>query len=254
MVQRWEGETGLSLEIPVAAWSAWAPGLDSAAAWDSWAAGNSDMQSDGTPELPFVAPLMRRRLGKTARMMLWVAQQCGAGHPELRTVFVSRHGELNRTVPMLRELARNGELSPTDFSLSVHNAAGGVCSIVRHDRSASVSVAAGEESFAYGLIEAAIQWRLAPQRPVLVVYADEPVPAEYRAFVTHEAPPHALAVLLSADAKTNVRVRRFAVPGNPPSTEPQSLSFLRAWLQRQPQARWSNARAGWEWGVTAHGA
>ncbi len=241
-------------ELPVAAWSAWAPGLDSTLAWGQWAAGKSEMLSDGTPELAFVAPMMRRRLGRTARMMLWVAQQCAGDREGLRTVFASRHGELNRTVPMLRELARNNELSPTDFSLSVHNAAAGVCSIVRRDRSASVSVAAGEESLGYGLLEAALQWRLKAQTPVLVVFANDTVPPEYSAFVSNQA-PHALALLLSAEAKTLVRLRRSpSPPGALPSAEPQSLTFLRAWITQQPRASWTGARDVWEWDVARHAA
>jgi hypothetical protein len=242
-----------AIEFPIAAWSAWAPGLESHAAWSAWAAGETSTDRDGTPDLPFVPAMLRRRLSRGARMMLWVTRQCLTDLASLRIVFASRHGELNRTVPMLQALAHEGELSPTDFSLSVHNAAAGVCSIVRQDRAPSISIAAGEESFGYGLIEAVTQWKVNPEQPVLMVYADEPVPEQYRRFVDSDAGPHAVAILLSGAATSRMRLHR-DVTRTSESKEPQSLTFLRTWLRGQTTIPWHGKRDSWVWEALPHGS
>jgi hypothetical protein len=178
--------------------------------------------------------------------MLWAVNQCVPKGGAARTVFASRHGELHRTVPMLRELAQAGELSPAEFSLSVHNAAAGIDGIVRADRSASVSIAAGEETFGYALLEAAVRWRTEPDRPILAVYADEPAPTDYRQFVGVEPPLHVVAVLLSTESSSRVRITRLPSADTAPSQEGMAFSFMRTWMRRRPGA-WRGVRAAWSW-------
>lgn len=237
--------------LPIAAWSAWAPGIESAQAWNSWAAGDLDPGNEGSPALTFVDPLMRRRLSRLARMALHVAHACTQGRAAARSVFASRHGELQRTVGMLHDLVRGTGLSPTDFSLSVHNAIAGMHSIVHRSRSASVAVAAGEESFAYGLIEAAGQWHLDTEHSVLFVYADEPVPAEYRRFVAHREMPHAVALLIGSGGHTTVRMQSAPGAGQTVNPEMQSLAFLRGWFTKERAAVWCGGQHEWRWSVTS---
>lgn len=246
MVERHE-----HIVLPIAAWSAWAPGIESAQAWNSWAAGDLDPGNEGSPALTFVDPLMRRRLSRLARMALHVAHACTDASPAERSVFASRHGELQRTVGMLHNLARGTPLSPTDFSLSVHNAIAGVRSIVRRDHSPSVAVAAGEESFAYGLVEAAGQYHLDSKRPVLFVYVDEPVPEEYRRFVPDKEMPHAIALLIAAGAHTKVRMQSGPATTRAVNPEMQSLAFLRGWFQKKREAVWHGGQREWRWTVTS---
>lgn len=238
------------IALPIVAWSAWAPGMESPQAWNAWAAGNIQSSREGSPALPFVDSLMRRRLSRLARMALHVAHVCTEVRPAERSVFASRHGELQRTVGMLHDLARSAGLSPTDFSLSVHNAIAGVHSIVRRDHSPSVAVAAGEESFAYGLIEAAGQWQLDTERAVLFVYADEPAPAEYRRFVSAGEIPHAVALLIGAGGDTALQMRSVAGMGRAVNPQMQSLAFLRGWVKKEPETAWCGAQHEWRWTVT----
>ena len=240
-------QSGVS--FPIATWSAWAPGVESVEAWRDWAAGRLQPQATGAPVLPFVDPLLRRRLGRAARMALHVAGACIPKSVPVRTVFASRHGELHRTVGMLRHLAHGEDISPTEFALSVHNAAAGVHSIVHADRSAGTSIVGGEETFAYGLLEAANQWRADTTRPVLFVYSDEPVPNEYRTFVRESEFPHALALLLTGEGDTIVRVNRHATPAPTGAAEMQSLRFLGAWLRQDTDTTWYGARAVWVWHI-----
>ena len=225
---------GARFEIPVARWSAWPP---------------VPAQDVADPDVRFVDASLRRRLGPLARMMLHVAAACAQGLPGLRLVFASQHGELGYTVALLRSLAAGEPLSPTLFSLSVHNAAAGLFSTVRADRAESTAIAAGEETLGYALLESHCQFVLEPQRPVLMVYGDAPLPHEYRRFGTaadsSSAGGRALAVLVSGDATRPTAVSTEAAAGEP-SGEAQADAFIRH-LEKGEPVRWMSGATTWSW-------
>ena len=181
--------------------------------------------------------------------MLHVAGACAQGMIGLRLVFASQHGELGYTVALLRALAAGEPLSPTLFSLSVHNAAAGLLGTARADRAESTAVAAGEETLGYALLEAYCQFVAAPQRPVLMVYGDAPLPEEYRPFGTpaDAAIPagRALALLVSRDASRPTAVSTEAKQ-DAPSPEPQVQAFIRH-LEHGSRVRWSAGATTWSW-------
>ncbi len=225
---------GARFEIPVARWSAWPP---------------VPAKDVADPDVRFVDASLRRRLGPLARMMLHVAAACAQRLPGLRLVFASQHGELGYTVALLRALAAREPLSPTLFSLSVHNAAAGLLSTVRADRSESTAVAAGEETLGYALLESHCQFALEPDRPVLMVYGDAPLPQEYETFGTAADASlgrgRALAVLLSRDASRLADISTEAADAEP-SGEAQVAAFVRHLELGQP-ARWTSGATTWSW-------
>ena len=78
------------------------------------------------PKLAFVPAMQRRRLSPFAKISLYVANQASESQiQDLPMIFSSRHGDLHKTSDLLGELALDNELSPTAFSLSVHNAVAG---------------------------------------------------------------------------------------------------------------------------------
>jgi len=190
--------------------------------------------------------MLRRRLSPLARMSLHVAHACADGLPQLRLVFASRHGELNRTMEMLRQLAHGEPLSPTAFSLSVHNTAAGIFSILRQDRSPATAIAAGDETLGCALLEACCQLEADPDLPVLVVYGDEPLPEAYRGYATGPDPHHAVAVLLAPHAGRSVEFEVSASGREAPSPEPQSLAFLPG-LTAGREGRWTGTQRTWTW-------
>jgi len=223
----------MSFRIPVLKWAAWP--CDHATASDSAA----------SFELQYIDALTRRRLGRLAKMALHVAGLCVVAMPRVRTVFASRHGELHRTIDMLAMLAQSESLSPTAFGLSVHNAAAGIFSIARHDRSSSTAIAAGEDTLAYALLEAHVQLESNPEMPVLVVYADEPLPQEYAAYACAEEHPHALALLLSPDATRSIALDA-SEAAEAPSESMQSRAFLPC-LKQGSSGSWTGKRHTWRW-------
>jgi hypothetical protein len=128
------------------------------------------------PASLLLAPTERRRAPDTVALALEVAEraveQSGLAASELPSVFVSAHGDLAINDSMCATLADQPTLmSPTRFHHSVHNAAAGYWTMGTHCMQASTALAAYEQSFAAGLLEAACQCA-ADARAVLLVGYD----------------------------------------------------------------------------------
>jgi hypothetical protein len=242
--------TAWPLEIPLLRASAWfgeEPGdLVPAGPGPDWL----DL-AWGQPDVASVEPLQRRRLSRLARAFCHCAERVAV--PEgARVVFASRHGEAERTLAILQDLAAGAEVSPTLFSLSVHNAVPGIWSILRGSRAPACALAAGPDTFGWGLVEALAAHAAKPDVPVLFLYADDRLPEPW-AELTPAGLPHALALLLGAPAM---------VPGGAPRTRltmgwdpatgaaepelPASLACLRTLLGGGAQS-WAGPGGTWDW-------
>jgi len=211
--------------------------------WMAWDAHPQRNAAPPSSDLDFVEPLLRRRLSPLARMSLKVAHDCVRDLASVRMVYASRHGELNRTTEMLQDLAAGEPVSPASFSTSVLNASAGLFSIARQDRAPSTAVSAGEESFGFGLLEACLQLADRPQDPVLLVFADEPIPDIYGEADADCA--HAIGLLLGAGAQTSI-AWSCAEHDGAASAEPQSRAFLPV-LRDGASASWRGDRRSWTW-------
>jgi hypothetical protein len=94
-------------------------------------------------------------------------------------VFCSRYGNQIAASVMLQALAQSELLSPTAFSMSVHNAAPGVAVQVRGLRVAHTAIAAGQASLAAGAVESYARLATGEADEVVLAYADVPLPAFY---------------------------------------------------------------------------
>ena len=195
------------------------------------------------PGVDFVEPMLRRRLSRLARGFFHCAQRL-APPENVRVVFASRHGEVDRTLSILQELAAGREVSPALFSMSVHNAVAGIWSIFKGNRAPMSALAAGPETFGWGLVEAIATWRADPAWPVLYVYADDRLPEPWAAGLPQPG-LHAVALLLGGDEGPELTLLREPSPGGPGSPEPQSHHFLEAW--RGGQGAWQGPEGCWQW-------
>ena len=130
-------------------------------------------------------PNERRRASATVRMAFRVADEAlrdaGVAADELATVFASADGDLAIAARICTALAQPPrQVSPTDFHNSVHNAPAGYWSIAVGATGPSTAVAAGDGSFAAGLLEAHLM-AVAERRPTLLVAYDVPAPAPLQA-------------------------------------------------------------------------
>lgn len=206
-------------------------------------------RNETPPELSFVDPLQRRRLSPLARGALHVANACVGNCPSASFVFASRHGELQRTVALLQNLANDEALSPSLFSLSVLNSGAGVFSIARNDHAPATAISAGVESFGFGLLEAHLRSQAAPEQPVVYVYADAVAPEP----LGHQRgdPDSIFALGMLIDARGSLRLRT--------ETQPCALGKGDSTLQaeacldalEQGSGRWSAQQRRWHWSLTS---
>ncbi len=231
----------------IAQWRAWAPGLTNVEDWQQWSQHPTPLQSsDEAPDVSFLPAMQRRRLGRLARMAFAVGWPLAQGHARLPLVFVSRHGETPRTFEILCDVAANEPLSPTQFSLSVHNAVIGLWSILRGETSEMTALAAAGDGLEHGVFEAAAL--LAEGAPaVLVIVTEEQPPQPYCDWI-HDVPfPYAVGLLLTPGTDWQLSLK----PGSEtsPRTEwPHALNLLRILNTAQSACEhpWKNRLWNWQ--------
>jgi hypothetical protein len=231
----------LSFRIP--AWSAWAPGQRAATA--SVGAGERPDpgfkgSSDVTP------PILRRRVSALGQQALKAAWSVSAT-ASARMIFCSRHGEFGRTLSILDSLVDRTQVSPADFTLSVHNALVGLLSIAGANRQGHTMITAGEESFGFGMLEALCCLLERPEETVLLVYFDEPLPAPFDVFDHAPADPIALAIVLTAADGNRFTLNTSPANSLKRSREPAATAFLRVMLGVSREAIVSGEQLAWHW-------
>lgn len=186
------------LNFRLVTWSALAPGLSTSEDWNSWFAGQAPNSEDNIKALlrP-IPPMLRRRFTPMGRIAAAGALSVLSSEQSMPVVFASRHGDIDLTLSLLQNIAKDEALSPTGFSLAVHNATVGLLSIARKDPSAVTAIAATEHMIPMALLEAATQLQESTQ--VLCLICDTPVPELYRPYTESSDIPYTLALVLSRD-------------------------------------------------------
>lgn len=196
--------------------------------------------------MSFLPAMQRRRLGLLARMAFAVGWPLAEGHEALPLVFVSRHGETPRTFSILSELAARQPLSPTQFSLSVHNAVIGLWSILRGSTCEMTALAAAGDGFEHGLVEAAALLNEGAPAVLLIVTEELP-PEAYRPWISDVPFSYALAVLVTPGKQWQLSLVQTPVPAQGDSERPHALDWLRASLNGTPTFTHSWKRRTWNW-------
>lgn len=153
------------------------------------------------PATQLLPPNERRRAVPTVRLILAVGSEAfaaaGCDAAATRTVFTSSGGDGETIHEILKTIASpNPELSPTRFHNSVHNAPAGYWSIATGSHAASTSLCCHDDSFAAGLLEAAVT-ATTELCPVAVVAYDVQYP-EPLGSVRAIGAPFAVALVLAA--------------------------------------------------------
>ncbi len=114
--------------------------------------GSWPLNDNNLKDLPVA---MRRRLTPLGRKTTQILNKCenNSKNKSIPWVVSCRHGDATRRLNLLASLAKNEMLSPTDFSMSVHNAIIGMHSIATGNKFTHTALAAGIDSFESGLLE-----------------------------------------------------------------------------------------------------
>jgi hypothetical protein len=237
-------------EAVLTSWAAWSPGREDADAWRAWAAAPEALEREGRPEVAFLPAMLRRRCSTLTRIMLATAFDCCNGEGgEVRSVFASRHGNINESIDLLERVARGQPLSPARFSHTVHNAQAGLYSIAAANRQPSSSIAAQEDTFACGFVEALTHLQREPERPVLLVVADVPLDETFAKLVHEPVAAYGLGLLLRAEGEgRRLSFDSSAATAPTPARDwPDALEFLRWWVGSEPCLELGSGRVRWSW-------
>ena len=243
-----------AIQFSLRAISARAAQLSSLAQWQAWA--QAPWLPSGMPEckLERVPALQRRRVERSGRLALEVAFELldtltSEQHAQIALVFCSRHGDVQRSAGIMRELAKLEPVSPTQFGLSVHNAVAAQFSIAAGLTNTYSVIAAGKTSVEAAMIEAG---SLLTEHPlVLLVVYDEPLPDDFRRFEDEAIAPHAWGMVLGpADEDPALCVswnatQQDATARTQSPDLPASLAALQFVLSAQ--TRWIHNADGTEW-------
>lgn len=239
----------MSVNFVIRDWAAWAPGLSSPDDWRQWLLGEKPLD-DALPPTPAAVPkLLQRRLSPLARAVLHTVDQCMLPGTTPPAIFSSAHGEIGRCLHMLNTLQSGDELSPTTFSLSVHNAIGGLFSMVYGNRAEISALAPAAAGIGPGFIEAA--GMLGEGHPdVLLAFYDEPLPALFPTapFAMSTTFPCALALRLTREGPGTALQFDVVAPADCGGEQPIQLpAFIQFLLTDARSLLLGNHNRGWLW-------
>jgi len=236
------------INFNIAQWRAWAPGLSSGDDWRQWCQAPRPLAaSDTAADVSFLPAMQRRRLGRLARMAFHVGWPLAEGRAPMPLVFMSRHGETPLTLDILRDLAAGEPLSPTQFSLSVHNAVIGLWSILRGETSEMTALAAAGDGLEHGLIEAAALLNDGAEAVLLVISEEKPPPA-YAEWITDIPFSYAVGLVVTPGDDWSLALSPAPAADAPPTSPwPHALNLLRALATEQPHCHHVWKRRAWNW-------
>jgi hypothetical protein len=213
-----------------------APGVNSLSDWLAWCESRGPIAAEATVlPLPLALPANeRRRSSQVVRLALACAEQALAGSPfapdQLRSVFASDEGTGEVCQQMLESLVTTGQLSPSLFHNSVHNAPAGYFSIATQNRQPTVSVSLGSESFAAGLL-CAVSEACSSGQPVLLVAYDAPLPEPMRSLLpVTQATAAACVIAAAGPTPAGSPIGRFTLSLHPAGADGDGDGAPAAWL------------------------
>ena len=243
----------MALTFNIAKCVAWAPGLESEQDWQLWQTGNSgkNAQKDVTadlnlPQLSVIPAMQRRRLSPFAKVALHCAMEAsGELQANIPFVFSSRHGDLHRTTGLIENIAQASDLSPTQFGLSVHNAAAGLFSIFSGNRAPLSAIAAGEHSFMMGLVDCIAKLHANKLSHILYVYCDLVVPECYRPYVADDSAIGIGLLLEAGDGQTSLSLSCGDTSAQASQGKNQAFDFMH--FMHSGQNSWSTKINKQDW-------
>jgi len=175
----------------------------------------------------------------------------------VRVVFASRHAEMSTTVRLLNQMLAHEALSPMDFSGSVHHTACAYFSLASSNRFPMHAVAAGENTFEAGFLDAAGLLETCQTPPVLLIYGDDVLKHPFSKWNAPKAFPNSVAILLGGRRTTQGIPVRFSMLSkysrqatrsltrNP--SYPSALQFLKWWIRGSNRLNISTNESVWQW-------
>jgi hypothetical protein len=201
----------------------------------------------GSPDIQFLPMMQRRRLSPLAKAACAVAWRCQQSFGNMPTVFFSVHGESHYYLEMLQDMAKGEAVSPSRFSLCVHNAIAGLFSFQAQNTLPYVSLAGGCEGILGAFMEARGLLLEAPQ--VMLICYEQVLPLEYQSYSLGTDKTWALALVLGHDTEAEpLKLQWLRTAGKPLTQSISSDSvFADAIVTGQYSGSMQFAHTAWSW-------
>lgn len=124
---------------------------------------------DEIPDLSFIPMLMRRKLDNFGKAALYSLYNVYEENNQNKLIFASCYGDIERVKKLINQRQEEGEISPTGFSFSVHNATIGLFSLLNSIKASYNSISAGKDTLQNALLEAILESK---NSPVIFCYAE----------------------------------------------------------------------------------
>jgi 3-oxoacyl-(acyl-carrier-protein) synthase len=160
-----------------------------------------DNEDECSEEIRKIPLMQRRRLNPAGRLAVGLTADylTKYGSEISKLVFASRCGEIPRCLKLICSIFGREDLSPAEFSASVHNANAGIATIVSGFSGEVTSLAGGEDTLLAALTEAYASLHEENSSKILVVCYEEDIANQQLMTFPQECDfkgPFALALLL----------------------------------------------------------
>lgn len=231
-------------------WAALAPGLSITEDWCQWARETTHYQwhTQELAKFQKIPMMVARRMSIPSKVAVETALWLVERNLDIdAAVFVSRHGEVERTYNIVSDLANQKDISPTGFAMSVHNTAAGLFTIEAKKSIPVSSLSAGIDGFHQGLLE--VQGMFASgKKKVMLIDFDGVIPTIYHSKVTHYQNGLIYAVgLVITKGDTFCCNSSARQQTDSDVLLPQALTFLRHYLLKSSSFVIQGARNNWQW-------
>lgn len=142
-----------------------------------------------------IAKMLQRRFSPLAKQVFSALNCCVTVGEQIPSVFSSANGELAKSLGLLQTLQTEAELSPTAFSLSVHNGIAGLFTMAYQNHGECTVLAPGLQGMMPAFLEA-LGMLHEGRSEVLLVFYDEPVSDFYPVALFEQTPIASAALAL----------------------------------------------------------
>ncbi|MBW3696330.1 3-oxoacyl-ACP synthase [Vibrio sp. T187] len=237
----------------IESWTACALGLTEPQHWKEWAQ-HITWSTEGKIDASELPAMMRRRMSVQSKLSVQAALRVIKNQEIDYLVFSSRHGELHRTATLIESILQGEDASPMAFAQSVHNTAAGLTTIASKQSIPLTSIAAGEDTFHNALLDALLYLDENPNKKVLLVDFDQPLPSVYQQYESNDFSDYALAIVLSQGEQYSLA--RSTHQDNTPDVQAANPSLTQGLLCLQRiinnDAAWSIEGLGQTWHWNKH--
>ncbi|WP_392558863.1 beta-ketoacyl synthase chain length factor [Orbus mooreae] len=237
----------MKLSFSLEKWYALSAGLANQNDWLTWSHNENHDWMLPLPKSQRIPMMQARRMSEPSRLAVDVGLELINETKIDFAIFISRHGELERTYKILTTLNNHVDVSPTDFALSVHNTASGLLTIIAKQAIPISSISANRDGFQQGLIEAQALLKQGYNR-ILLIDFDGSLPNIYQTQVNSSVSAYAMGIILTPGNTISIEATKKYSPQYQ-TQYPQSLAFLHGFLSKKQTFMLQGYFHDWQWTI-----